>query len=213
MCRLLAAKAQTPFAVEAHLRGLAEVAQSSKEYQGHGWGCAVLDDRNQWALYKNILPIWEDDWDRFGKTRLLIAHARSAFRNQGIAVENNMPFCDDRLAFAFNGELHGVRIQQDGRIGAEKIFNFIKRFDRGNLGAGVKRATEIIRKRTEFIRAMNIVIADRHSVCISSLFNDDPDYFTMHRRSIAGGFVVCSQPFGSANDWTPIANDSIQVLT
>ena len=172
-----------------------------------------MDDRNEWAMYKNIKPIWEDDLDRFGETRVLLAHARSAFRNEGIAVENNMPFCDERLAFAFNGELRGVRIQQDGRIGAEKIFNFIKRFDRGDLGAAVKRATEIIRKRTEFIRAMNIVICDRHSVCISSLFNDDPGYFTLHRRSMAGGFVVCSQPFGSAEKWRPIENDSIQVLT
>ena len=213
MCRLLAAKAQTPFAVAPHLRGLVEVAQHSKEYQGHGWGCAVLDDRNQWVVHTNIKPIWEDDLDRFGETRLLIAHARSAFRNEGIAVENNMPFCDERYAFAFNGELRGVRIRQEGRIGAEKIFNFIKRFNRGDLVAAVKRATEIIRKRTEFVRAMNIVIADQHSVCISALFNDDPDYFTMHRKSIAGGFVVCSQPFGPADDWTPIANDSIQVLT
>ena len=213
MCRLLAAKAPTPFAVESHLRGLANVARSSKEYQGHGWGCAVLDDRNQWAVHTNIQPIWEADLDRFGETRLLIAHARSAFRNEGIAVENNMPFCDQRYVFAFNGELRGVRIQQEGRIGAEKIFNFIKRFDRGDLAAAVKRATDVIRKRTEFIRAMNIVIADQHAVCISSLFNDDPDYFTMHRKSIAGGFVVCSQPFGPADDWTPIANDSIQVLT
>ena len=213
MCRLLVAKAQTPFDVEPHLRGLAEVAQGSKEYQGHGWGCAVLDDRNEWAPYRNIKPIWEDDLDRFGQTRLLIAHARSAFRNEGIVVENNMPFCNDGHAFAFNGELRGVRIQQEGRIGAEKIFNFIRRFDRGDLAAAVKRATDIIRTRTEFIRAMNIVICDRHSVCISSLFNDDPDYFTMHRKSIVGGFVVCSQPFGAADDWTPIENDSIQVLT
>ncbi len=213
MCRLLVAKSKTPFAVEPYLRSLAEVAQSSKEYQGHGWGYAVLDDRNEWAVQTNIKPIWEDDLDRLSETRLLIAHARSAFRNEGITVENNMPFCDDRYAFAFNGELRGVRIQEEGRIGAEKIFNFIKRFDRGNLAAATIRATEIIRKRTEFIRAMNIVIADRHTVCVSSLFNDDPDYFTMHRKSIADGFVVCSQPFGPADDWTPIANDSIQVLT
>jgi len=213
MCRLLAAKAKSPFAVEGYLRRLAAVARSSKEYQGHGWGCALLDDAGAWALHRSITPIWEDDLTRWGRTRLLIAHARSAFRNEGIVVENNMPFCDGRNAFAFNGELRGVRIRQPGRIGAEKIFNLIRRFHRGDPAAAVERATGILRQRTDFIRAMNIVISDGETVCVSSLFNDDPDYFTMHHQAGPDGFVVCSEPLDAGGDWRPIDNDTIRVLT
>ncbi len=46
-----------------------------------------------------------------------------------------MPFYDDQFIFIFNGELRGVRIKADGRIGAEKIFNFIKRFNSDNMQA------------------------------------------------------------------------------
>ena len=46
------------------------------------------------------------------------------FRNEGIAVENNMPFLSGRHGFVFNGELRGVRIAATGRIGAEKLFRF-----------------------------------------------------------------------------------------
>ena len=67
-------------------------------------------------------PIWEDDWRPPGRTTLLLAHARSAFRDEGIRVENNMPFHDGERGFIFNGELRGVRIRERGRIGAEKVY-------------------------------------------------------------------------------------------
>ncbi len=57
----------------------------------------------------------------FPTTKRLIVHARSAFQDKDIVVENNMPFYDDKYIFIFNGELNGVKIKSDGRIGAEKI--------------------------------------------------------------------------------------------
>ena len=94
MCRLLLVKATRPFGVQEQLEQLAHISQHSKEYQGHGWGCAFLED-GQWKLYKNINPIWEDDLSQFGMTTLLLGHARSAFKDEGITIENNMPFYDD----------------------------------------------------------------------------------------------------------------------
>lgn len=89
-----------------HLAAFTRVARNSREYQGHGWGCAWLED-GRWRLYHDIRPIWEDDWRPPGRTTLLLAHARSAFRDEGIRVENNMPFHDGERVFIFNGELHG----------------------------------------------------------------------------------------------------------
>src|SRR5207249_4703107 len=109
-----------------------------------------------WKHYKNIQPMWQVSFERFGKSKLLLAHARSAFKDEGITVKNNMPFHDERHVFIFNGELRGVRISEEGRIGAEKIFNFIKRFDRGNMFEALNHGVEVIRKRTTYIRAMNI---------------------------------------------------------
>ncbi|RPJ85234.1 MAG: hypothetical protein EHM13_01710, partial [Acidobacteria bacterium] len=116
MCRLLALTAAAPFAIPDHLRLFADVARTSREYQGHGWGCAWYE-ADAWHTYHSILPIWEDDLSVFGEARILMAHARSAFRDEGIAVENNMPFLASPLAFIFNGELRGVRIAEKGRTG------------------------------------------------------------------------------------------------
>ena len=46
---------------------------------------------------------------------------------KGIKIENNMPFTGGNYVYVFNGELRGVRIKEKGRIGAEKIFNYINR--------------------------------------------------------------------------------------
>ena len=119
MCRLLWLRAEEPFEVSPHLQKFGTLCQNSEEYQGHGWGCSWMSE-GQWRFHHTLSPIWEDNLNSFGKTRLFLAHARSAFRDEGIVVENNMPFCQDNEVFIFNGELSGVRIREQGRIGAEQ---------------------------------------------------------------------------------------------
>lgn len=211
MCRLLLVRSSAEFSIPEYLEKLARISQQNKEYQGHGWGCAYLQSR-QWQIYKNIKPIWQDDLSRFGKTTLLVGHARSAFKDEGIAVENNMPFYDDPFVFIFNGELRGVRISEQGRIGAEKIFNFVKRFYKGNMLEALKRATEIIQKRTKYIRAMNIIIADTAQAYVASLFNAEPEYFTLHYSQDAAGLLISSEAFPVHGDWQKIENHTVRVF-
>ena len=205
MCRLLCVRSGSEFELGEHLEALARIARDSKEYQGHGWGCAWREGGG-WRTYHSIAPIWEDRTRPGGRSRLLLAHARSAFRDEGIRVENNMPFFDETRVFIFNGELRGVRIKEEGRIGAEKIFNFIKRFERGDLGEALRRATQVIEKRTRYLRAMNIVIADPEAVYVASRFREDPDYFQMHRLRSADTLIVCSAPYEAGAAWETVAN-------
>ena len=86
MCRLLCIRSREPFAIGPHLEVFAGISQNSREYQGHGWGCAWLTDKG-FQIYRNIKPVWEDDKRDFGTSRLLLAHARSAFRDEGVCVE------------------------------------------------------------------------------------------------------------------------------
>jgi predicted glutamine amidotransferase len=211
MCRLLLVKAQTEFDIDEHLRGLAIISKQSKEYQGHGWGCAYLEN-GRWKLYRNIKPVWEDDLSRFGKTTLLVGHARSAFKDEGIAVENNMPFYDDPYVFIFNGELRGVRISELGRIGAEKIFNFIKRFNHGDMLAAITTGTEIIEKQSRYVRAMNIVIADKTRAYVASLFNEDPKYFTLHYSQTPEALLIASDPLPGARKWQKIDQRTVRAF-
>jgi glutamine amidotransferase len=211
MCRLLLVKASRAFSIHEPLERLARISRNSKEYQGHGWGCAYLEN-GRWRLYKNVKPIWEDDLSQFGKTRLLVGHARSAYKNEGIAVENNMPFYDDPHVFIFNGELRGVRISEQGRIGAEKVFNFIKRFNKGDMLEALKTGISVIQKRTKYIRAMNIIISDKTTAYVASVFNEDPEYFTMHYSQDAEQLLISSEIFPGGESWQKIENHTIRAL-
>ena len=208
MCRLLYARCANPFDVSDLLKPFAEVARDSKEYQGHGWGCARWCD-GAWRIYRDIKPVWEDDLTQFGPTTVFIAHARSAFRDEGITVENNMPFSDGESLFVFNGELNGVRIREHGRIGAEKIYNYIRRFDKGDRLAALSRATAIIVKRTRYVRAMNIVLAHAEQAWLATRYSEDPDYFQMYEKTRGNMRLVCSQPFPGEHDWLPVPNATV----
>lgn len=210
MCRLLTVRSEKPFAIMPHLGKFADIARNSKEYQGHGWGCSYRDESGLWRFYKNINPVWEDDLSRFGATTLLVAHARSAFEDRDIVIENNMPFFDGRTVFIFNGELRGVQIREQGRIGAEKIFNFIRRFDRGDTLKALEKAVGIIKKRTRYIRGMNIIMVNEGGVFVSSFFNEDEEYFTMRYRE-GTELIICSEPYPSGKKWQRIANNSVRV--
>ena len=211
MCRLLAIKSKCKFSVQPYLISFAEMCKESKEFQGHGWGCSVLTDFG-WKVYKNIKPIWEDEIPEFGPVTQLLAHARSAFRDEGIIVENNMPFNDAKYQFIFNGELQGVTIKESGRIGAEKIFNYLKRFDKGNTKFAIKKGVDVINKKTRYIRAMNIIISDAENLYVNNMYNEDPDYFNLTIHQKADFTAVCSQKLNIIDEWTLLPNNTIKVI-
>ena len=239
MCRLLCVRSGgEPFEMESHFAALARIARDSREYQGHGWGCAWLEatgaegdgvggsgpedgdthgygQRFHWRFHHDISPIWDAASRPAGCTTLLVAHARSAFRDEGIRVENNMPFTDGERVFAFNGELHGVRIRERGRIGAEKVFNFVKRFDQGDFCSAITRGLDAIERRTRHMRATNLIIADTtRRVHFASRFREDPAYFQMYTATVDGIHILCSEPYRetTARAWTPVANGSAGTL-
>jgi glutamine amidotransferase len=197
--------------ISPYLEQFARLAQASQAYQGHGWGIAYRDAADQWVHYKNIQPIWDADMQQFPASGLFLVHARSAYRDEGIVVENNMPFYDEDAVFIFNGELQGVRIKEAGRIGAEKIFRVIKRFYRGDLGQALRKGTALIRQRTRAIRAMNVIMADTQHLYVSSFYTGDPAYFQMAVKR-GESTVVCSEPLPGENDWQRLPNDSYHIL-
>lgn len=216
MCRILCVRGDEPFDIAPHLTAFAQLARESREYQGDGWGCAWID-ADGWRIHRDISPVWEDASGLTGRTTLLLAHARSAYRGEGIRVENNMPFFDGQRAFIFNGELHGVRIKERGRIGAEKVFNFVKRFADGDMGLALERGLDAIEKRTRYVRAMNLIVADAAGeVHFATRFSEDPDYFRMHVSRGDGVRILCSTPYPDSHPesdrrrtWTPVANGAI----
>ena len=210
MCRLLVVKNNEEFSVAEHLKKFAQISKDSKEFQGHGWGCSYLKN-GEWQHYKNIKPVWEDNLEQFGRTTLFVAHARSAFRDENIVIENNMPFYDNKHVFIFNGELQGVKIKEEGRIGAEKVFNYIKRFNKGDMFTALCKAIEIIEKKTNYVKAMNTIIVDKEHIYVGSIFNEDPDYFMMQYKKNGQEVVICSQSYPEEG-WKKIENGSVMIV-
>jgi predicted glutamine amidotransferase len=211
MCRLLAVKAAEPFEIAPYLAAFAAVARSSSEYQGDGWGCAWRHD-GAWQLHRSESPIWDEQPAQLGCTAFLIAHARSAFGDGGPRIEHTQPFVAGGQAFAFNGELRRVRLSLPGRIGAEKLFNLVRRVTDGDSGRALARAAELVRARSEYVRAMNVLLAAGEQLHVLSFFSEQPDYFTLHTGRHAGRRVVCSVPL-AGDGWRALANGSLEVFT
>ena len=64
MCRLLYVRSNQPLPLAELLRPFAAMSRDSREYQGHGWGCAWREN-DQWRTYHNIEPVWQDELDAF----------------------------------------------------------------------------------------------------------------------------------------------------
>ncbi len=211
MCRLLLVKEKNSFNPQKYLESFSIMCKNSKEYQGHGWGLAMLVN-GEWKIYKNIKPVWEDNLDQFEETNLLLVHARSAFEDKDIFVENNMPFIKDDMVFIFNGELRGVKLKMHGRIGAEKIFNFILKFYDSSLLDAVKKASNIIIKRTAKIRAMNFLVVNKYGAILHSYFTEDEEYFTLRKYSDDNKTIICSEEINIGINWEKVNNNIIEEI-
>ena len=105
-----------------------------------------------------------------------------------------------------------MKIKEKGRIGAEKIFNYIQRFYKDSFLTALEKGVRIINKKTNYIRAMNIIISDKNQVYVSSLYNEDAEYFTMHYKYENEKLIICSQPYPGQNNWQQIDNNTIKVF-
>ena len=222
MCRILALQADRPLDPTPWFTPFAERCRASKEYQGHGWGVAWRVEHG-WERYRSLCPIWEDRIPTDCRTALVLVHARSAFGDEGIEIENNMPFVSGSLAFAFNGELRGVRLSAPGATGAARLSWMLERFRASADGDGLaalKRLDAVVSARSEHVRALNVVATDGADVWVNARFSEDPEYFTLHRAEslvVGGGRAraISSERFdvpGLALAWTPIPNGTTCTL-
>ena len=208
MCRIIGIRTNNSEDQSHRIKLFADTCKNSQEYQGHGWGCAWKEN-GLWKEYHSINPIWEDNIPIIN-TRILLVHARSAFQNEGITIQNTMPFKshDNKTVFIFNGELRGVRIRMEGRIGAEKIFNYIMSLSDKSIFEGMDKAIKIIEKRTKYIRAMNIIIGHDDNLYYCCYHNQDQAYYTLHKCSRHDITMVSSEPIDN-NGWEIIRNKTM----
>ena len=191
MCRMLGIQADGPFDPTPWVRAFAERCEASSEYQGHGWGVTWWTERG-WRRYRTLRPIWEDRFAPPVTSRVLV-HARSAFRDEGIQLSNNMPFVAEEVAFAFNGELHGVRLAVPGDTGAARLFHLLGRFvgsADGDQASALRRLDQVVARRSRYVRALNVIVANRRDLIFTTRFGEDEPYFTMHAATSPPGELI-----------------------
>lgn len=204
-------RGEQPFAAGPVLESFRQRCRDSREYQGHGWG-ATWRSSGAWSRHRSLTPIWDDEPELPAEVDFLVVHARSAFRDEGIEIENNMPFYRGGRAFVFNGELRGVRLRIPGRIGAEKIFHLINERDErdsGDLDAAVAAADSLLVSKSAHVRAMNLALTDGDRIYASCRFTESPDYFTLHYRE-GPLAAVCSERLDES--FEPMASGERRVL-
>jgi predicted glutamine amidotransferase len=211
MCRFLMLRRESGFDPRPALETFRDRCRRSVEFQGHGFGLAFRA-RGEWSRYRSLTPIWEDALDALELPRsvdFLIVHARSAFRNEGIAVENNMPFYRGDTSFVFNGELRGVRLRVPGRIGAERVFELVLTRERGDLSQALVSADGLLHRRSRYVRALNMALTDGRKIFAHCRFNESPDYFTLYtvQSDVTG---VSSEPLDES--FRPMRNGETRVL-
>ncbi len=208
MCRLLMLRRESGFDPRPGLQAFRDRCRQSPEYQGHGWGVSFRSG-GEWSRYRSLTPIWADAFDLPRAVDFVVVHARSAFRNEGIVAENNMPFYRGSNSFVFNGELHGVRLRVPGRIGAERVFEVVLSRDRGDLAKALVSADRLLRARSRYVRALNMAVTDGARIFAHCRFNERPDYFTLYYR---GGDLsgVSSEPLDES--FLPMRNGETRVL-
>lgn len=169
----------------------------------------ALRASGMWERYRSLTPIWEDSPALPASVDVLLVHARSAFRNEGIDTENNMPFYRGDVCFVFNGELRGVRLRAPGRIGAEKLFHLILARKRGDFSEALAATDWLVRSRSRYVRAMNVALTDGAAIYAHCRFAERPDYFTLHYRT-GDPSGVCSETLDES--FRPMENGETRVL-
>ena len=229
MCRILALAGPRPFDVTPWLRAFADHCHDSREYQGDGWGL-VWRTGEGWERHRSLDPIWSDVRDvgsdgGYPLATAFLIHARSAFEDGPLALELNMPFLAGDWAFAFNGELRGVRLSVPGANGAHRLHTLFQRFRHGrenHARAALSRLDQVVTRRTRYVRALNVVVADPDGIHVTSRFSEDPAYFTVHvsedGRGPSGEAVAaaCSEALdvpGAAIPWRPMESGSNVTLS
>jgi predicted glutamine amidotransferase len=201
MCRLLVVSSKNEIHIKDYLEEFAFISKTTLtpdgDQQKDGWGLLTY-----YQFYKSIKPIWEEKhlFSNFDQSQLLVAHARSA--SNGINNLNfNQPFFDNQLIFVFNGLLRGVKINIDGLIGSQKLFNLIKNLYKSDQNNFLNKFKEIIVNQTQLIVGMNIVIVDLSlkKINLISIFNQNEDYFTLHYYEDQEKIIICSNPLFNLN--------------
>ncbi|PIT90356.1 MAG: hypothetical protein COU22_02585 [Candidatus Komeilibacteria bacterium CG10_big_fil_rev_8_21_14_0_10_41_13] len=196
MCRFLLVNTSQEENHQALLKEFIVRCRQSQEDQKDGWGLAYLS-KGKLKIIKDLQPVWQSlEVESLPETDFLLLHARSALENTSVDdLNNNQPFYEQGVLYAFNGLVKKVRLKMPGRIGAHKIFNFIlSKIKDLPLMEALEASVKSLSLNSGYLRALNLLLVTGEQAAVSCNYNEEPDYFTVHYGQTDDSLVISSEP-------------------
>jgi ergothioneine biosynthesis protein EgtC len=248
MCRLLAYLG-SPVSLE-HLLYTPEHSLIVQSYQPHemlsgvvnadgfGMGWYHQQKDTEPFIYKNTLPIWNDQnlpsLSRYVESGRILAYVRSATPGQALDFSNSQPFQYQRLLFTHNGRIEKFRqtlyrpirnqlsdeIYQSiqGSTDSEHIFALLLHHLHNNPGKSIEQTLHItLLQLGEWAEEYqtdvfaNMVISDGDRLIASRFSTKSPApslYWLRDDPSFPGAVIIASEPLFTGN-WTDVQANSI----
>jgi ergothioneine biosynthesis protein EgtC len=248
MCRLLAYLG-LPVSLE-HLLYTPEHSLIVQSYQpqemisgvvnadGFGMGWYHLQKDTEPFIYKNILPIWNDQnlasLSRYVESRQILGYVRSATAGQALDYSNSQPFQYQRLLFTHNGRIEKFRqtlyrqirnylsdefyqfIQ--GSTDSEHIFALLLHNWQTHPGKSIEQALHVtllqLREWSQEYQtdvSANMVISNGDRLIASRFSTKSPApslYWLRDNPHFPKAVIIASEPLFTGN-WTDVAENSI----
>jgi glutamine amidotransferase len=245
MCRFIAYRGDPIFLEElvakpSHslVRQSLRAEQAHTATQGDGFGIGWYGEREEPAVYREVMPAWSDDnllaLASTVRSTLFFAHVRAA-TGGGISRQNCHPFRHGRWLFMHNGQIGGyaqvrraleaqlpdaLYAARRGATDSELMFLLaLARIEAGESPADAvcrvfERTANLMHERgiREPLR-FAAALADGHEIHAFRLSSDDRAP-TLYQRCNHHGALVASEPLddGDDGDWAPLAEGDVVCL-
>ena len=151
----------------------------------------------KWQEYKSLKPVWEEKerFSKFPESNIFSIHARSAsFPQHKNNIEYNQPYINESYSYVFNGLLKGVTLSLPGEIGAQKIWSFLNVYlKKINLTQSLYKVTDILKKNSRNIQALNIGVAGKNTISAYCHFTAHPNYYSLQYSDNSNIKIICSE--------------------
>ena len=111
-------------------------------------------------------------------------------------------------------------VQAPGETGAARLLHLLERFNAaagGDTLEALTRLDALIALRSDYVRALNIIVSDGRSFFINCRYSEEQDYFTLRTASVPsqGLRMVSSEAISTGEvepDWLSIPNHTTCAL-
>ena len=212
-----------------------EMSAGHVNADGYGFGWYDRARRAEPFVYRNVLPIWNDDnladLGAFVKADCVLANVRSATPGQLLAAANTQPFVAGPLSVLHNGFvtdfkanlLRPIRKALDdesyaaisGTTDSEHLFAWLLQHLRGasdlreGLAAGL---ASLMALAPQAEMTLNFIVSDGETLAASRLAHNcaTPSLYTLtDHPQFPDAVLIASEPLFDDPAWTPIPEGSL----